>query len=141
MLVATMRPFKVTTTRGEVLYVSFTQHFHVEKRIIGWKVVTRAYLYGLDDGRHREILAFHWHPEQSAENPTPFPHLHISDAAGAAVRDDIRNIHFRTDRVAFEQLGLMLINDFRVEPERPDAVEVLKRNLKQFVDHRSWHSK
>lgn len=142
LLVVSLPLIEVLTKEREPLLVSFTQHFHVEKRVlIGWKVVTRAYLYSLDDKDHQEILAFHWHPEMSAQRPTPFPHMHISEGAGKFIRREIRETHFRTDRIAFEHFGMTLLNEFRVEPSRPDAMQVLEANLKKFVDHRTWHSK
>lgn len=56
-----------------------------------YKVRMRSYLYIIEDNGHREILGFHWHPE--AKPDVPFPHLHIYEGAGHAIRQEIRDIH------------------------------------------------
>lgn len=126
-------------TKSELLYLSFQQSFHIEKKTLlnRFKVCTREYIYGLEGEKGEDILQFHWHPETT---PTvPFPHLHIRSGAGKQIRAEILKIHFRTDRVAFEDFALLLIDEFGVEPERTGARQILAANLKRFVDNRSWH--
>lgn len=133
-------PMEVCTRSHELLRIEFQQTFHVEKRaLIRWKVCTREYIYSVIDDKDMEILAFHWHPETTPDDPILFPHLHISEGAGRSLRQEIKDIHFRTDRVAFEDLALMLIEEFDVVPERSDANSILKANLKKFRDYRSWN--
>jgi hypothetical protein len=79
------------TSDGEVLYLSFLQHYTVERGVIGWKVCTRSYMYSVDTGDGEEIVAFHWHPEAIPDNPVPFPHLHISPGAGNGLRREVRD--------------------------------------------------
>ena len=64
--------------------------------------------------------------------------MHISDGAGRGLRDEITAMHFPTPRISFEEFALMLIEDFEVIPDRPDAIAVLKANLKKFNEHKSW---
>ncbi|MFP5205366.1 MAG: hypothetical protein ACLGSH_08425 [Acidobacteriota bacterium] len=127
------------TTRSEILYLTFQQSFQIEKKALlnRFKVCTREYIYGLEDESNQEILQFHWHPETTPD--VLFPHLHIKAGAGRSIRSEILKAHFRTDRIAFEEFALLLINGFGVIPDRKDAPEVLSSNLKRFVDHRSWH--
>ena len=127
---------EVITTSGEVLAISFAQQFEVTKSLLGsLKVTTLAYAYSIEDAEGHEILAYHWHPDESRYK---FPHLHIGHAAGKDLRPEIRALHFRTDRVAFEDFGLQLIRNFDVIPERDDAELVLETNLDRFRRHRSW---
>jgi hypothetical protein len=132
---------EVVTAKQELLSLSFIQGFVLEKKASNdWKVRTLSYMYSVDDSEGREILGFHWHPNASPLNPILYPHLHLGDGAGVRIREEIRAIHFRTDRMAFEDLGLMLIREFSVIPVRRDAIQVLTENLKQFRDRRSWSS-
>lgn len=126
----------VITSSQEVLAISFTQQFEVTKLMWGGlKVTTLAYEYAIENSDGHEILAYHWHPHQS---DFTFPHLHVCHGAGTGLRDEIRKIHFRTDRMAFEDFGLQLIRDFGVVPDREDAESVLEANLAKFTAHRSW---
>lgn len=126
----------VISTSDEPLAISFTQQFEVTKSLLGGlKVTTLAYGYSIENASGHEILAYHWHPDDSRFK---FPHLHICHGAGTGLRAEIRNIHFRTDRVAFEDFGLQLIRDFGVVPDRKDAESVLESNLAKFAAHRTW---
>jgi hypothetical protein len=126
----------VKTTSNECLAISFTQQFEVTKSLLGGlKVTTLAYGYSIENISGHEILAYHWHPDDSRFK---FPHLHIGHAAGAGLRAEIRNIHFRTDRMAFEDFSLQLIREFGVVPDRDDAEQVLESNLEKFRNHRTW---
>jgi hypothetical protein len=128
----------VMTSEQEILGLAFVQRFAVEKRtFIGWKVCTRSYHYAIEDGRGQEILTFHWHPDADTENPVIHPHMHVGAGAGR-FRSEICEMHFPTPRIAFEEFGLMLIEDFGVVPDRPDALQVLNRNLEKFRKWKSW---
>jgi hypothetical protein len=127
------------TRRHEILHLTFVQLFSVERRsVLPYKIRTRAYHYMLEDEHRSEILGFHWHPESTPD--IQFPHLHICGAAARDLRSEIRDIHFKTDRIAFEEFGLMLLRHFEVEPERNDAESLLMRNLDLFKRYRSWAS-
>jgi hypothetical protein len=130
---------ELITRDEEILHLSFIQQFNVEQRLlIGWKVRTRSYMYSLECSDRNEIFAFHWHPEATPDNPVIYPHLHISSGAGERIRREVREIHFRTDRVAFEEFALILIDDFRVDIRRQDARLLLAENLVKFKTHKSW---
>jgi hypothetical protein len=98
-----------------------------------YKVTTRSYLYALEDEHYHEIIAFHWHPDAEIK----FPHLHIGHGAGLQIRQEIRNIHFVTARMAFEEFCQLLIKEFRVVPQRQDAAMVLDQNLEKFRQHKT----
>jgi hypothetical protein len=120
------------------LHLSFIQTFSIVKPILlgRFKVRTRSYIYSLEDEAHAEILAFHWHPDTTLE--ITFPHLHICQGAGERIRQEIRDIHFPTGRIAFEEFGELLLKEFNVVPERRDADVILRHNLKRFKAHRTW---
>lgn len=122
------------TRQGELLRLSFMQHFEVKHGVLGYKVVTRAYYYAVEDESGNEIVAHHWHPAHTIQ----YPHLHIGYGAGERLRPEIRAMHFRTDRFAFEEFCMTLINEFGVEPKRPDAMQILELNLHNFRKQRSW---
>ena len=128
---------EVMTSNQEILNLAFVQQFAVESRIFGWKVCTRSYHYAIEDQWGKEIIAFHWHPHVNPDNPISYPHMHIGAGAGS-LRSEVREIHFPTPRIAFEEFGRMLIEDFGVEPERADALQVLNQNLEKFRRWKSW---
>jgi hypothetical protein len=127
---------ELITKSGEVLRLSFIQTFSVGKSPFfrRFKVTTQSYFYALENDAQHEIFAFHWHPESE----TKFPHLHIGHGAGNQIRPEIRNIHFQTARVAFEEFCQILLKEFGVVPERSDAEKVLSHNLDKFKDRKTW---
>jgi len=130
---------QLITRNQETLHLTFVQAFSIIEPLwslpFRFKVRTRAYWYGLEDRHHTEIVAFHWHPEDTSA--IGFPHFHLRQAAGQ-FRPELGKIHFRTDRFAFEEFCLLLIEEFRVIPDRDDAKEVLEKNLKLFKQHKTW---
>jgi hypothetical protein len=127
---------ELITKRSEVLHLSFSQQFTIQKRpILGWKVCTESYSYAVDDENGQEILAFHWHP---INHDIDYPHLHISNGAGRYLREEIRDIHFPTRRIAFEEFALMLIENFEIVPDKDDAVTVLNGTLAKFDKYKTW---
>lgn len=86
-----------------------------------WRTTLAAYRYTLRDERH-EIVAYHWHPEQTAN--VPFPHLHLEAGAGIA-RDELTRAHLPTGFVPLAAVLRLAITDFGVEPLRDDWQEVL----------------
>ena len=120
------------------LHLVFVQHFSVRSHFLSrYKVTTRAYYYTLENQYGHEIFAFHWHPE--SENDTvPFAHMHLGHGSADRLRDELYDIHFPTPRIAFEEVGIVLLDHFEVEPERKDAKDVLKANLEVFRKHKSW---
>lgn len=128
---------KVRTQRNEILHFAISQGYSIVKRLlIGYKIQTRSYAYTLENEEHREILAYHWHPEETPA--IPFPHLHICSGAGDRVRQEILDIHFKTNRFAFEEFCQLMIKEFKIIPHRSDTDKVLAENLKKFQAHKSW---
>ena len=72
----------------------------------GFKASTRKYIYGLNDEAGREMVEYHWHPEQTDVH---YPHLHVH-------HDPIRRVHFATARVSVEMFIRMLIDYYGIEP-------------------------
>jgi hypothetical protein len=64
-----------------------------------------------------------------------FPHLYTYQTA-RPIRPEIRKIHFRTDRFAFEEFCRLLMEEFSVQPKREDATAVLEENLLKV--HKTW---
>jgi hypothetical protein len=129
---------ELLTQTDELLYLSFVQTFSIIKPLVlrRFKVRTRSYIYSLENEQRAEIFAYHWHPETTPE--IKYPHMHICQGAGEKIRQEIRNIHFRTDRIAFEEFCQLLIKEFAVVPERDDSEAILTKNLKKFADHKTW---
>lgn len=84
----------------------------------------------MEDQDHKEILAYHWHPETTE---TQFPHFHVRQGA-----DWLRSVHLPSGRIAFEEFCQLLIDEIGVTPERKDAKKVLEANLALFKKHKTW---
>jgi hypothetical protein len=101
-----------------------------------FKVGTKAYYYTVrraeDDG---EIILFHWHP---SGGHVTYPHVHIGSAELSRNGLLSGKSHMPSGRIAFEQV-LIMLHDLGAEPGQSDWEAVLDRNLKTFVDWRSWH--
>jgi len=104
---------------------------------LGYKVETRLYDYALENQYGHEIIAFHWHPESEHET-VEFPHLHLGHGAADRLRRELYDVHFPTTRIAFEELRILLLDYFGVEPQRADARDVLTANLALFKKHKTW---
>ena len=114
-----------------------------------WKVRTAAYYYALRDADGREVFAYHWHPH--VENVL-YPHLHVSHGAvrrdiGVGVRlpasqnalqPQLASAHLPTRRIALEDMLRLLIEQFGVQPARPDWDRALRRSRQSFTADRTW---
>jgi len=98
--------------------------WHTVQQESGWIARTGTYYYTLHDERH-EILAYHWHPEQTPN--VTFPHLHLEAGAGVQ-RDELTRAHLPTGGVTLAAFLRMAIHDFSVEPRRDDWQNVLEHN-------------
>ena len=98
-----------------------------------YRVISAAYYYALTEGDGREILAYHWHPEE--RGAIPEPHLHIESGAGT-LRAEFDRAHLPTGRVALEDFLRLLIRDFAVRPLRSDWEAIL--NQTQQEAGRTW---
>jgi hypothetical protein len=111
------------------VYLRATQRFEFadSERYEGErKVVTAQYVYTLaeDEDLAQELFSWQWHPGDWSH-----PHLHV--------RTD-HKLHIPTGRVAFEQVLLVAITDYGVEPAKTDAPEILAETLRRFRLFRSW---
>ncbi|MGH3088110.1 MAG: hypothetical protein ACRDSJ_12420 [Rubrobacteraceae bacterium] len=100
-----------------------------------WKIRTTAYYHTLEDESRREIIAYHWHPEQPG--PIDFPHLHLGAGIGAEM-GEVYKAHIPTGRVSLEDVIRLAIRDFGVEPQRDDWREILDETQATFEE---WHSR
>jgi hypothetical protein len=87
-----------------------------------YEIATTGYSYAIRDEFDKEIVAWHWHREQTPE--VEFPHLHIG--AGALVqRDELHRAHLPTGIVTLAEVVHSAITDFHVEPRRADWQAIL----------------
>jgi hypothetical protein len=106
-----------------------------------WRTTTLMYEYRLLDRDQRELLVYHWQPGSATRGPD-YPHLHVS--ASLTARVDARSsqeigldkLHLPTDRVSFEAVVRMLIDEFGIAPRRNDWRDTLERTETIFRQHR-----
>jgi hypothetical protein len=116
---------------GEDLFLSFQQDFKIQNAGKGFQVTTLSYRYGLEDGKHDEILLYHWHPKSRVATP----HLHIPCVG--RVHPELGKAHLPTLRVSFEDFLLCLVTEFNIEASKNYAV-ILTENRRAFRDRSSW---
>lgn len=102
-----------------------------------YRVEPLAYSYGILDGEDREIVLFHWHPSGMSDVLTR--HLHVpcvgkvalGTLSGKGNRErsvDVGRMHVPTGYISMEDVVELLVNEFDVEPRRPDWLDVLTAN-------------
>jgi len=84
--------------------------------------ITRYY-YTLSDSENREILSYHWHPDQPGM--VAYPHLHLGPGAQLGWRK-LAGAHLPTGQVRLEDLLRLAIGELGVQPRRKDWKEVLR---------------
>jgi hypothetical protein len=127
-------PAELATKSGAKLFLSFTQVLGAgpDPRAEGeFKVSTREYSYRLlqrVDVASKEILAYHWHPHDSALRD---PHLHIAA---------VPRVHFPTSRVCLEDVVSMLIWYYGVRPQMKHSewMTIIAKNKKAFDQMATW---
>jgi hypothetical protein len=127
-------PTELATRSGAKLFLSFTQVLGAgpdAKQPGEFKVSTREYSYRLmqrSDVASKEILAYHWHPNDSELRD---PHLHIRSIA---------RVHFPTSRVCLEDFVRMLIKYYGVRPtmKKSEWTAILDKNKKAFEQMATW---
>lgn len=97
-----------------------------------WKVTTAKYKHSIVDEEEHEVVSYHWHPEGTVS----WPHMHVGSVFSYSTF--VTGAHFPTGRVALEQIVRLIIEDFMVEPKRPDWDECLNRSLEAFQQKRNW---
>jgi len=128
-------PTELATRSGAKLFLSFTQVLGSgpdAKQPGEFKVSTREYSYRLmqrSDVASREILAYHWHPNDSELRD---PHLHIRSIA---------RVHFPTSRVCLEDFVGMLIKYYGVRPtmKKSEWTAILEKNKRAFERMATWN--
>jgi hypothetical protein len=127
-------PAELATRSGAKLFLSLTQVLGSgpdPKQPGEFKVSTREYSYRLmqrSDVASREILAYHWHPNDSELRD---PHLHIRSIA---------RVHFPTSRVCLEDFVGMLIKYYGVRPtmKKSEWTAILEKNKRAFEQMATW---
>ncbi len=112
------------------LELSLLHSYHLDEDS-GWTVHTESYAYPVQDGRRRELMAYHWHPERGVS----YPHAHFK---GLTSPIDLSRHHIATGRVSLEAVVRFLISELAVTPLRNDWNDVLAMNERGFVQKRRW---
>lgn len=109
------------------IHIRYTQYYRIAQRGGGrdaWRVITTGYFYALDDAEQREIIAFHWHPDQQSD--VVDPHLHLGPGARIGY-DRLHRAHIPTGLITIQDVLKLAITDLGVEPliDREAALQVL----------------
>jgi hypothetical protein len=99
----------------------------------GYKAITLQYDYTLNaqiDGTWKEIVSYHWHPDETAVRE---PHLHVGCECWARV-------HFPTRRISVERFIDMLFDYYGIQREKDEAEcrRILGKNHAAFMKGSSW---
>lgn len=88
-----------------------------------------------------EIIAYHWHPNQTdpGGRVVAFPHLHLRYGAQVG-RKQLQKAHLPTGRVAVEDLLRIAITEFGVSPLRNDWEDILGNTQSLYEKWRTWSS-
>lgn len=127
-------PVELETRSGAKLFLSLTQVLGAgpnPRKPREFKVSTREYSYRLmhrSDVASKEILAYHWHPNDSELRD---PHLHIRSIA---------RVHFPTSRVCVEDFICMLIKYYGVRPrmKKSEWTAIIEKNKNAFEQMATW---
>jgi len=87
-----------------------------------WQVSITGYYYSFRDLSDREIIAYHWHPNQRSN--VTIPHLHLGPAAEVG-RMDIASAHIPTGHIGLVDVVHLAITGFGVRPRRADWAKIL----------------
>lgn len=114
-----------------------------------WKVSTAAYVYaveagesisGVDSCRRREIVAFHWQPQQ--RDGVTHPHLHVGECAtGSSVsigQQLLLKLRFPTGRFALGVVIRLAIVEFGVRPLWHDWEDVFDQPRAAEEQWKTW---
>jgi hypothetical protein len=125
---------ELATRSGAKLFLSFTQVLGAgpdPTQSGDFKVSTREYSYRLmqkSDVASKELLAYHWHPNDSELRD---PHLHIRSIA---------RVHFPTSRVCVEDFISMLIKYYGVKSpmKKSEWMAIIEKNKSAFEKMATW---
>lgn len=102
-----------------------------------YRVTTRGYIYGVRESRTGDdVVGYHWHPRGSSH--ARVPHLHVGSAAITPDGVLTPKSHLPTARVTLESVIRLCIEEFGVEPLRPDWDQVLRDSEDVHKMFRSW---
>jgi hypothetical protein len=91
---------------------------------------TIAYTYQVISNE-RPLLEFHYHPKHTSR------HCHLHARAISEHWANFNKLHIATGRVAFEDVLLMLIDDFGVRPRTRARIR-LAESRKKFEKLQTW---
>lgn len=113
-----------------------------------WAVSTAKYAYVLLDEQGREVLAYHWHPEDplqpSGRSKVQSPHIHLSDTIAPIVLGKdydpfpLAEMHIRTGRVLLEDVVEFLIDECGVHPLTDGWRDIVDKNRRRVLAERTW---
>lgn len=130
------KPGRVRLTLGQAVPLRLTTggriRFEISMDVVGEVgspdappigVRVSGYFFHVTEYQHREILAYHWHPD--GVSPVTTPHLHLSSrlpdiAVSEGVEISLSAVHLPTGEVSAQDIVRLLITEFGVEPRRSD---------------------
>jgi hypothetical protein len=119
--------------RGDFpLFLSVGQTVRIQALRPGTYATTCVqYFYELATSDSREVLAFHWTPEGTAQGIVTFPHLHVGSAVlseSTPVRPrEFHRVHIPTGHVGLSSVVRLAITEFSVQPLIDDWESVIER--------------
>lgn len=101
-----------------------------------WKVRTRAYRHHVLTADTSEVALYHWHPGGTSRYEDPHAHVGTTQLRRAAIITG--RMHLPSGRIAFEQVLMLLIREFGIEPRRDDHEAVIEDCFARFAKWRTW---
>jgi hypothetical protein len=98
-----------------------------------WRLTTTSYYYAFQTAEGAELLAYHWHPHVPGR---PETHLHLGPASGAVAL--LREAHLAAGRLSLEEVLLLAIAEFGVEPVHDGWLAALEAGRDAYREARSW---
>jgi hypothetical protein len=101
-----------------------------------FKVSTQRYQHAITDADGTEVIAWHWHPGESA--PAATPHIHVTGATGDHI---VRRGHVPTGRVTVEAVIRYALSELAATPNRQDWTTILDKCEGDFRTFATWGSR
>jgi hypothetical protein len=133
-------PTGPATLKGVKIKLRLTHHFEVveAKEDVDrgpFKVSSLGYDYAIEDGTGGEVLAYHWHPNQSSDITAPHLHLEPGAQVGNA---DVAKAHLPTGRVSIEDAIELVVRDFHAKPLKQKWAKILSESRQAYEIWRTW---
>lgn len=94
-----------------------------------FEIQTVQYFYDLLTSDSKEILGFHWTPEERGDGVVAYPHLHVGsvmiDRTAPIRPTNFHKAHIPTGRVSMTSIVRLTIDEFGVTPLRIDWQAIL----------------